>query len=198
MELSDLGPDPFAAFHRWMDEARRKSGMENPNAMALSTVSAGGQPSTRMVLLKDYSPQGFVFFTNYESRKGKELEANPRVALCLYWDRLQRQVRIEGQVEKLPRNQSEVYFHTRGRGSQCGAWASPQSREITEREELAQKAREIDDKYRDEEIPLPRFWGGFCVRPSAIEFWQQCPSRLHDRFRFTLAGKTWRAARLAP
>ncbi|MGE3260218.1 MAG: pyridoxamine 5'-phosphate oxidase [Bacteriovoracia bacterium] len=197
MEVSDLGNDPFIAFAQWMKDARTKGQLENPNAMALSTVNAEGKPSVRMVLLKDFSAQGFVFFTNFDSRKGQELAQNANVALCFYWDKLRRQVRIEGRAEKLPRNQSEVYFHSRPRESQCGAWASPQSEVIQSRAQLEEAARLISEKY-DEEIPMPPNWGGFCVKAEVMEFWQQNSGRLHDRIRFKRAQTAWQIDRLAP
>jgi pyridoxamine 5'-phosphate oxidase len=198
MQAADLGQDPFLAFDLWMKEAKAKANIANPNAMALATVDPQGRPSLRMVLLKDFSSQGFVFFTNFESRKGLEIETNSKVALGLYWDQLGRQVRIEGKAQKLPRNQAEVYFNTRPRGSQCGAWASPQSKEIASREELEKAAEAVDQKYKEEEIPMPPHWGGFCVIPDVIEFWAQSDSRLHDRIVFSRSNKEWKVARLAP
>lgn len=195
----ELGADPYKAFGQWMARARAESRQRNPNAMALATVSASGAPSVRMVLLKDFSPQGFVFFTNFESRKGQELEGNPQAALVFYWDALSRQVRVEGKVEKLPRNQAEVYFHSRARGSQSGAWASNQSREISSHEELVARAAEIEKKYEGEEIPMPPYWGGFCLKPVAIEFWQERPNRLHDRIVYVADGRGgWSTKRLSP
>lgn len=198
MELHYLAKNPFQEFHDWFKRAETATGLEFPGAMALATSGKDGRPSVRMVLLKGASEQGFVFYTNYESRKAEDLAANPRAALCLYWDKIGRQVRVEGRVEKVSREESEIYFHSRPRSSQIGAWASPQSREIPSRAELEERVAEVGEKYRGQEIPLPEFWGGYVLKPEYFEFWQQGESRLHDRFAYSLSGKDWTVQRLAP
>ncbi len=168
--------------------------------MALATATADGVPSSRMVLLKEISQGGFVFYTNYESRKGLELAKNARAAMTFYWKTLQRQVRIEGRITRVSREESEAYFHSRPRGSQAGAWASRQDAIIDSRETLIAKLQEIEKSYEGKEIPLPPWWGGFRLLPLVIEFWTGQPSRLHDRFRFTRdePGVAWRIDRLSP
>jgi pyridoxamine 5'-phosphate oxidase len=190
--------DPFQQFGSWLQEAELRSGMDYPNSMALATVDGAGRPSVRILLLKTFSPDGFVFFTNYESRKGSELEFNPQASLCFYWDKLGRQVRIDGTVEKLPRAESEAYFHTRPRLSQIGAWASRQSQEIPSRDHLETKVKELEEKFQDGPIPLPDFWGGYVLKADRFEFWQQGAFRLHDRFLFERAADGWSVRRLSP
>jgi pyridoxamine 5'-phosphate oxidase len=192
-----VGSDPFALFDEWYREARA-AGLYLPEAMTLATADANGAPSARLVLLKRHDARGFVFFTNYESRKAAELAANPRAALAIHWPILQRQVRIEGAVERITADESYDYFRTRPRGSRIGAWASPQSRVIPDRSELEARVAEFDARYPGDEVPLPPYWGGFRVRPETIEFWQGRANRLHDRFRFTRAGDEWAVDRLAP
>jgi pyridoxamine 5'-phosphate oxidase len=165
--------------------------------MTLSTT-VDGHVAARIVLLRGCDERGFVFFTNYESRKSSEMAINPRVALTFYWHALHRQVRIEGQVEKISLQESEEYFLTRPRGSQIGAWASPQSEEIADREELERRVAEIEERFKDQPINCPPFWGGFRVKPERIEFWQGRESRLHDRILYTLHDEKWRISRLAP
>lgn len=189
---------PLDQFSSWLDEAIKAEAAE-PTAMVLSTVSLTGKPSARVVLLKDVSEQGFTFFTNYDSRKGSDLAANPFAALTFFWPVLERQVRIEGQVEKVPEEVSDTYFHSRPVGSQIGAWASPQSREILGRETL----EEADQKFMQEfsgleQIPRPQHWGGYLLQPERIEFWQGRPNRLHDRILYELEKKEWHLKRLAP
>lgn len=194
----DIDPDPFVQFERWMQEAVQKETFE-PNAMTLATVSSDGQPSARTVLLKDYDEQGFVFFTNYNSRKGRELLANPKASVVFYWGSLSRQVLIDGHVKPTARNTSEEYFHSRPRGSQIAAYISEQSHPVSSREELEQRVTEVDQQYKDQEIPCPECWGGFCLVPARIEFWQGRPDRLHDRICFTKdENDVWRFQRLAP
>ncbi|MBI5917274.1 MAG: pyridoxamine 5'-phosphate oxidase [Bacteroidetes bacterium] len=199
LTINDLDANVFAQFHNWFQDAL-KAGAGEPNAMTLATSTPDGRPSARVVLLKDYGPDGFTFFTNYESRKGRELEANPNVALVFLWLDLQRQVRIEGQVEKLPRAASESYFQSRPRGSQIGAWASPQSSLLENREVLEAKVEAAEKKFQGvDRLPLPEFWGGYLVKPTLIEFWQGQSSRLHDRFQYTKqADGGWLIERLAP
>lgn len=189
--------DPIAFFQRWFREAQR-SGLLLPESMAVATVGPDGQPSARMMLLKQVDARGFVFYTNYESRKGRELAANPRAALVFHWAVLQRQVRVEGAVEKLSREESEAYFRTRPRGSRIGAWASRQSAELASRAELDRQFREYEAQFAGQEIPLPPYWGGYRLVPAAIEFWQGRINRLHDRLRYTRAGSGWTVTRLQP
>lgn len=192
-----LDASPFRQFELWYTQAI-DSGIAEPNAMSLATVDAAGQPSARTVLLKLYDRQGFVFFTNYESDKAKQITGNPRVALLFPWVALGRQVRISGRAEKIPLHESARYFATRPRGSQIGAWASPQSQVITARSLLEARVDEMKRKFAHGEIPLPSFWGGYRVVPDLIEFWQARENRLHDRFLYTRDGVNWRIERRAP
>jgi len=195
-DKSHVAVDPFDQFKLWFEEAMRA---EQPDveAMTLSTM-ADGRISARIVLMKGFDARGFVFFTNYESRKSRELDAHPMAALTFYWHTLNRQVRIEGAVEKASRQESEDYFRTRPRGSQIGAWASPQSDEITSRETLEQRVADIESRFGDGEIPCPLFWGGWRLQPVQIEFWQGRESRLHDRIVYQKENGAWRVIRLAP
>lgn len=198
MELHYLHKDPIQQFHDWFKEAELKSGLKYPNAMSLASVGEDGQPSVRIVLLKGVNHDGFVFFTNYESQKGQEVLANPRAALCFYWDACHRQVRVQGKIEKISKHESQEYFSSRPRGSQIGAWASPQSREISSREELLKKHQEMELKFKGlETIPVPDHWGGFLLRPERIEFWQEQENRLHDRFVYSKT-TDWQVKRVAP
>jgi pyridoxamine 5'-phosphate oxidase len=194
---ADLDADPVLQFQNWY-QAAIGTGIPEPNAMSLATVAADGQPSLRTVLLKLYDERGFVFFTNYESRKATEMAGNPRVALLFPWVALARQVNIVGKVEKISTAESLRYFATRPRGSQIGAWASHQSQVITSRSLLEMKVDEMRRRFGDGEIPLPGFWGGYRVVPQSIEFWQGRESRLHDRFCYTRQGGAWTLSRLAP
>ena len=193
---TDAGDDPFALFHQWLDQARAAE-LTDPNAMILATCTPDGVPSARAVLLKALDARGFTFFTNYDSRKGRELEANPRVALCFLWHQLERQIRVEGTVEVVTAQESDEYFVKRPLGSRLGAWASPQSKVIANREVLETAHAELTAKYGDNP-PRPPNWGGYRVLPTVIEFWQGRPSRLHDRIRFTCTGNGWVRERLAP
>jgi pyridoxamine 5'-phosphate oxidase len=198
VEVQDLSPDPHAQFDAWFGEAI-KAGVPDPEQMALATATSDGAPSVRMVLLKGHDSRGFVFYTNRTSRKGVELLANPRAAGVLHWKPLERQVRMEGSVEELSTDESETYFETRPRDSQIGAWASPQSQRVANREELERRAAEIEERFRSEaSVPLPPFWGGYRIVATTIEFWQGRPGRLHDRVRYALGSDGWARHRLAP
>jgi pyridoxamine 5'-phosphate oxidase len=193
----DLLADPFAMFDRWYAEAR-DAGIHEPNAMVVATASADAVPSVRLVLLKGVSADGFVFFTNMGSRKGQELAANPRVALLFPWHPLERQVRVDGTASLLPREAVAAYFGTRPRGSQLGAWASHQSTVVSGREELDAAYAEVEARYDGGEVPVPDEWGGYLVRPEAMEFWQGRPGRMHDRLVYRRDGESWKTQRLAP
>ena len=196
---ADLKPDPIAQFEVWFQQALDADLIE-PNAMTLATATPEGKPTARIVLLKGVSAKGFVFYTNYESQKGQQLIANPYAALVFLWDKLERQVRIEGKVERLSAAESAEYFHSRPKASQLGAWASDQSRVIPHREVLEKKLADLKEQYSgDRIVPLPEHWGGFRVVPSRIEFWQGRPSRLHDRLVYDrLVDDSWSINRLSP
>lgn len=194
----DLDPDPFLQFNKWFAEAS-SAGLREPNAMTLATASADGMPSARVVLLKAVDRSGMVFYTNYDSRKGRELRDNPRAAATFYWPELERQVRIEGAVERTSREESEAYFHSRPHGSQLGALASRQSEIIRGRTELEARLAELEAKYAGTAVPLPPAWGGYRLLPHSIEFWQARPNRLHDRLRYRKQPDgSWRIERLSP
>jgi len=198
LDLPDLRPDPFAQFDAWMREAIETQLLE-PNAMSLATVSAAGAPSLRVVLLKGFDERGFVFYTNYESSKARDIAANSSVALHFSWLPLERQVSVTGRAEKISSAESLKYFLSRPRDSQIGAWASRQSEVITTRSLLEAKFAEMKAKFLQGEVPLPAQWGGYRVTPASFEFWQGRPSRLHDRFRYTRqADGSWNIARLMP
>ena len=192
-------PDPIAQFQNWFETAL-ESQIPDPNGMTLATVGLTGKPSSRVVLLKGYDRQGFIFYTNYHSRKSQELEAHPWAALTFWWVALERQVRIEGRAEKISAPESDAYFHSRPRDSQLGAWASDQSRVISDRLVLEQNLADLEEKYAGEElIPRPDYWGGWRIVPEAIEFWQGRSSRLHDRLLYQLqTDGTWLRSRLSP
>ncbi|WP_273446690.1 pyridoxamine 5'-phosphate oxidase [Neolewinella agarilytica] len=191
--------DPFALFSEWFKVAK-DSGSPEPNAMVIATVTESGTPAARVVLLKQASSEGFVFYTNYESRKGRELSRKPAIAAVLNWLELQRQVRIEGTVERAAPEVSTNYFHSRPKKSQIGAWVSPQSEEIPDRNFLETRQQEVEQQYADaEELPRPEYWGGYVIKPSLIEFWQGRSSRLHDRLAYRKTEKgDWEMVRLAP
>jgi pyridoxamine 5'-phosphate oxidase len=198
LDEGDLLRDPIAQFSKWFDEAKAAA-VPEPNAMTLATADASGAPSARIVLLKGIEAGGFTFFTNYESRKGHDLAANPRAALCFFWQAMERQVRIEGKIERTSRTESEAYFHSRPVSSQIGAVISHQSGEIASRDELDRKAAELTATYAGKQVPLPDYWGGYRLLPTSIEFWQGRPSRLHDRILYSRAkGGAWTVCRLAP
>jgi pyridoxamine 5'-phosphate oxidase len=195
---NDSKADPVKQFDAWFKEAVDAK-IPEPNAMTLATATHDGRPSARIVLLKGVYDNGFVFYTNYLSRKGKEITKNPLGALTFFWAGMERQVRIEGTIEKITREQSDKYFQSRPKGSQIGALASPQSQEIASREILEKKWAELETEYADKTIPKPSFWGGYILKPRLIEFWQGRPSRLHDRILYKKIDNTnWKKVRLAP
>ncbi|MBK7433135.1 MAG: pyridoxamine 5'-phosphate oxidase [Chitinophagaceae bacterium] len=194
----EVEQDPFSQFGKWWDEAV-KSEVEEANAMTLATATADGKPSARIVLLKAATPQGFVFYTNYSSHKGQQLAENPLACLVFFWTSLERQIRIEGTVEKVSEGESDEYFHSRPSDSRLGAWASPQSSVIPSRDTIEENLAHYLKKYPEGHIPRPPHWGGYLVRPVQIEFWQGRPSRLHDRILYTLQPDGgWKIERLAP
>jgi pyridoxamine 5'-phosphate oxidase len=194
---TEVDLNPFVQFNHWFQEALT-SRLPEPNAMALATATGDGKPSVRMVLMKGYDDRGFVFFTNYEGRKSSELLENPSAALLFYWSELERQVRVEGSVEKTSRQESEEYFNTRPLESRLGAWASRQSEVIPGRSDLEQKVSDLKERYTNRGVPVPPFWGGFRLQPQVFEFWQGRENRLHDRIRYSLQGGVWVIERLSP
>ena len=200
-ELSERNceTNPIVQFERWMKDAQAAH-LKEPNAMTLSTATADGRPSGRVLLLKEVSELGFVFYTSYTSRKARELERNPFAALTFYWPELERQVRVEGRTSRVAREKSEAYFRTRPRGSRLGAWASHQSEVISSREELEFALKEAEATYfESEDVPIPEFWGGYSLFPDSIEFWQGRPNRLHDRLRYRRKDESgWAIDRLSP
>jgi pyridoxamine 5'-phosphate oxidase len=196
LDLKDVNPNPIVQFKDWFKEAINSEVLE-VNAMTLSTIGLDGFPNGRVVLLKEVD-HGFVFFTNYESEKGREIELHQRGSLTFFWPELERQVRIQGTIEKVSKEESDSYFLSRPFGSQIGAWTSPQSQEIKSREELTQKEMLIQERFKNEKISRPSHWGGYRLIPIKIEFWQGRASRLHDRIAYRFEGENWVIARLAP
>src|SRR6185312_10888433 len=192
----DVAADPIAQFEKWFAQAQGAGSVE-PNAMTLATSTPDGHPSARIVLLKSVDASGFVFFTDYRSRKGAELESNPHVSLCFWWGELQRQVRVTGTVARASREESDAYYRTRPHGSRIGAWASHQSAPLASREPLEREVQRLEQQY-PADVPLPPHWGGYRVTPETVEFWQGRPSRLHDRIVYTREAGRWRIGRLSP
>jgi len=198
LRRSDLNPDPIKQFANWFTTAI-ETGIRDVNAMSLATAGQDAKPSVRIVLLKSFDEDGFVFFTNYESEKGKQLEANPYAALGFYWIELDRQIRISGRVDKTSRKESQTYFHSRPVGSQLSAWASRQSAVLDGRRVLDARMEEMNERFADKRVPLPPHWGGYRLKPDNMEFWQGRSNRLHDRFRYTRQSDgSWLIERLAP
>lgn len=193
----ELTPDPIVQFGQWFNTARRV-GCTLYESFTLSTVSAEGRPSGRLLLLKGYGPGGLVFYTNYHSRKSKELEANPHASMTFHWNQLFRQVRIEGEAVRLSAEESDAYFASRARGSQIGAWASEQSSVIESRKALEDRVKQVTEQYAGQDVPRPPHWGGYRLKPERFEFWQGRPSRLHDRLCYIRDGEMWRIQRLSP
>ncbi len=191
-----MSESPFERFGDWFEQAQH-SGFAEPNAMTLATADASGRPSARTILLRGWDPRGFTFYTNYESRKGNDIAANPHVALLFFWDKLSRQIRIEGRIEKITPAESDAYYQSRPRGHRLGAWVSAQSRLIAGRDELEAKMSEMEKRYPDD-VPRPPYWGGYRVRPERFEFWEGQPNRLHDRLVYRRDGERWVVERLAP
>ena len=198
LDESHVDSDGMKQFHKWFEEARIEDVVE-PNAMIMSTINKDGHPTSRTLLLKGLEEDGFLFYTNYNSDKAKEIANNPNISLCFLWKKVQRQVRIMGVASKTTKAQSEAYFQSRPKGSQIGAWVSPQSEVIENKEYLAKRKEEMMEKFKDvDTVPLPDFWGGFKLIPNQIEFWQGRPDRLHDRLRYTQVNGSWKIERIAP
>ena len=196
---AEVPEDPIALFKQWFHDVESSENIVEPNAMAVATNGLDGYPKNRLVLLKRFSYEGFVFYTNYESEKGKALEKDPRICLSFYWSVLERQVIVKGNAEKLAPNLSDGYFESRPDGSKLSAIASPQSQVVSSREVLEEAVKDLEKEYEGKEIPRPEFWGGYLVRPVSVEFWQGRPNRLHDRIRYTLQEDfSWTIERLAP
>lgn len=198
LDEAHIDPNPMKQFHIWFEEIRNEDILE-PNAMTLSTIDKDGNPASRTVLLKGLEEDRFIFYTNYDSAKGNEIGDNPNVAILFLWKKLQRQVRITGKAVKVSKAQSEAYFHSRPKENQIGAWVSPQSRVIEDKNILMERKEVLIEKYKDaDELPLPEFWGGYFVKPKMMEFWQGRPSRLHDRLRYSQVEGNWKLERIAP
>jgi pyridoxamine 5'-phosphate oxidase len=198
LHRAQLANDPIEQFRRWFDEAKAGSGQPNPNAMTVCTISQDGWPEGRPVLLKSFDSAGFVFYTNFQSDKGRALLANPRIEAVFHWDNLGRQIRIRGEVVRVSDADADAYFRTRARGSQIGAWASDQSREVASFEVMDEKFHNVEIQYAGNEVPRPPHWSGFRIVPNRIEFWQADPFRFHDRFRYTFLNNQWNLNRFFP
>lgn len=198
LEVGDINANPFSQFKDWFQEALDSS-IKEANAMTIATVDAIGKPSARIVLLKGFDENGFIFYTNYDSKKGQDLAANPNIAAVFLWKDLERQIRIEGIAKKITKKASLQYFQSRPKGSQIGAWASPQSQIIPDRSILENNVKDLTEKYKDaDNLPIPSHWGGYIIEPTLIEFWQGRSSRLHDRICYRLEKEQWTIDRLAP
>ena len=197
LEITDVATNPTEQFNNWFQQAM-KSEIIEPYAMNIATVNSNNRPSSRIVLLRDVSEQGFIFYTNYLSRKGKEIDEQKYAAINFFWPELERQIRIEGKLEKVTAKVSEDYFALRPRGSQIGAWASPQSSKIVSREVLEQNEKDFTEKFQNQQVPRPEHWGGYLLKPDYFEFWQGRENRLHDRISYEKMNKIWELARLAP
>lgn len=197
LDEKDVHHNPINQFSKWFNEAVDAK-VNEPNAMTVCTATIDAKPSARIVLLRNFDDNGFVFYTNYKSRKGEEIASNPNAALLFFWPELERQVRIEGVLTKQSAADSDVYFNSRPRSSKLGAWTSPQSKVISSRKVLDEAYEKLAKKFPDENVPRPEHWGGFILKPEAIEFWQGRPSRLHDRLLYSLENGDWKVARLAP
>ena len=197
LDIADLPSDPIPVVRRWLEEAEA-AGIRNPSAIALATADASGRPSVRHVLLRGIDGRGFLFYTNRSSRKGRELADDPRAAFSMYWRELDRQILVTGDVERLSDEESDAYFASRPREARLGAWASPQSEELSSRAELLERYAEVEARFADAEVPRPPFWGGYRVVPLSIELWVGRLHRLHDRFRYVREGDGWDLRRLAP
>lgn len=191
--------NPLEQFQKWFHEVEAANGVDEPNAMTVSTIGLDGFPKSRVVLMKKFTYEGFIFYTNYQSEKGKAIEADPSVCLSFFWPNMERQVIIKGKAEKIAENLSDGYFESRPHGSQLGAVVSDQSEVVPSRDYLENKLKELEQQYEDKEVPRPEYWGGYLVRPISIEFWQGRPNRLHDRIRYSLQDDLdWKIERLAP
>ncbi|HEX8515705.1 MAG TPA: pyridoxamine 5'-phosphate oxidase [Bacteroidia bacterium] len=197
LDEKDAHKNPVTQFYKWFHEAIDAK-VNEPNAMSLSTVSSEGKPSSRILLLRNFNDEGFVFYTNYTSRKGEEIAQNPNASLLFFWPELERQVRISGELVRQSIEESDAYFKSRPRASKIGAWTSAQSRVIESRKVLDEEYIKLEMKYPGEEVPRPPHWGGYILKPETIEFWQGRPSRLHDRLLYTFEGENWKIERLAP
>ena len=197
LDTQDVDQNPITQFKKWLEEAIQAEVLE-PTAMTVSTVSKEGKPHSRILLLKGLDERGMVFYSNFESEKGQDMRTNPFVGLNFFWAELERQVRVEGKVSQISQEESETYFKSRPRGSQIGAWVSPQSQEIPSRDFLEERIKEISAKYEGQDVPMPAHWGGYLLKVNKLEFWQGRPSRLHDRIVYQLEGDKWRIFRLAP
>lgn len=199
-ELSEnsITDNPMQLFQKWFYETEASEGIDEPNAMTISTIGLDGFPKSRIVLLKKYTYEGFIFYTNYTSEKGRAMEVNPNVCLSFFWPNMERQIIIKGVVDKIAANLSDGYFDSRPEGSKLGALVSNQSEVISSRDEIENRLKELEKKYQGKEIQRPRNWGGYIVKPVSMEFWQGRPNRLHDRIRFTLENMDWKIERLAP